>query len=379
MTTRWMAGCLALALTAGACGDDGPLGPGGRAPAAPLALDARYFGGAVYVSWEIAPDWDGESFRVYSRRSTDADYFLIAEVTSCSAGLCSYTDVNVQPGQRYDYYVAAVHPQSGVETATASAVQVEVPQPTPPPVPTALRVVALDGANYVTWAADARSAGDFSHYRVYLQDGSDLFFLGETDSEGFLDLLAANGATSTYRVSSVDDQGHESDTGIPASGTPRPDFHGEWIYDYFDIPEASGFRFAVSEETDPIVDGDSPSRHFRLETDAAGWWLVPGPGTLVYPQGFVTTDLKCGVAADAGCASLDVAPTSGYLAQDVALDAQTTYALRVVGDDGEAHYAAVRVVLLGFDQSGSALAIFDWAYQLQPGNPEVAPRPTATR
>ncbi|MBW3535879.1 MAG: hypothetical protein KY453_11800, partial [Gemmatimonadetes bacterium] len=240
-------------------------------------------------------------------------------------------------------------------------------------------VVALDDATYLTWSDNARTSEDFSHYRVYLQDGSELFFLGETDSEGFLDLLATNGVTSTYMLASVDVHGHESETGAAASGTPRPDFHGEWIYDWFDVPGASGFRFAASEETDPIVSGDSPSRHFRLETDAAGWWLVPGPGTQIHPEGFVTTALKCGVGADAGCASLDVAPTSGYVAQDVALDAQTTYVLRVVGDDGQDHFAAVRVVLLGFDQAGSALAIFDWAYQLQPGNPELVRRPAATR
>ncbi|MBW3534193.1 MAG: pentapeptide repeat-containing protein, partial [Gemmatimonadetes bacterium] len=68
--TRWMAGCLALAVAAGACGDDdGTLFPGGEAPAAPRALDVAYFGGAVFVTWEIAPDWDGESFRVYSRQA----------------------------------------------------------------------------------------------------------------------------------------------------------------------------------------------------------------------------------------------------------------------------------------------------------------------
>ena len=376
---RWMAGWLALALAAGACSSHDVVGVGGNGPAAPRALDARYYAGAVYLTWELAPDWNGESFRVYSRRTSDQDYFLIAEVTNCAGGLCSYTDVNVQPGQTYDYYVAAVDPDTGVEAATESSVEVDVPQPTPPPVPQGVTAVALDGAVYVTWTSKARSASDFSAYRVYLVDGGQTYFLGETDSEGFLDALAVNGTTSTYEVSSVDDQGHESDVSIPASGTPRPDYHSEWLWSYADQPASSGFRFPVDEQTNPVVDGDSPSRQFRLETDADGWWLVPGPGTSVQPQGWATTALKCGVGADADCSSLDVAPTSGYVQQDVGLDPQTTYVLRVTGDDGQLHYAAVRVDLLGSDQSGYAIMIFDWAYQLQPGNPQLAPRPARTR
>ena len=184
--------------------------------------------------------------------------------------------------------------------------------------------------------------------------------------------------TSSYRVSSVDDQGHESGSGAPASGTPRPDFHGEVVYDYLEVPGSSGFRFAENETANPIVDGDDPSRHVRLEEDDAGWWLVPGPGTRLYPQGFVTTALKCGVAADADCTALEVAPTSGYATQDVFVETQTTYVMQVVGDDGQVHYGVLRVEMLGFDQFGP-LAIFDWAYQLQAGNPELTPRPGPTR
>jgi len=58
---------------------------------------------------------------------------------------------------------------------------------------------------------------------------------------------------------------------------------------------------------------------------------------------------------------------------------QTTYVLRVVGDDGLKHYGAIRVTLLGFDQNDAAIMIFDWAYQLQAGNPNLAPRKASGR
>jgi hypothetical protein len=309
---------------------------------------------------------------VYSRRVTDSDWFFIAEVTSCTQGFCSYEDLNVTSGQTYEYIVSAVSSTSGAETDSDFSVEVFVPEPIAPPIPDATYVIALDNANYVTWGSASRAAGDFSHYKLYLDDGVDAFLLGETDSEGFLDLLAGNGTTYAYFVTSVDSDGHESDGSVVSEGTPRPDFTGEWIYDYADVPVSSGFRFAEDETTLPIVDGDAAQRHFRLETDVNGWWLVPGAGTTVIPTGFSTTALKCGVAADASCVDVVSAPISGYVAQDVQIFTQESFVLRVVGDDAQIHYGIIRIDLLGFDQNGDGIMIFDWAYQLQPGNPNLA-------
>ncbi len=342
-------------------------------PAAPQNVDASYYGGVVTVTWDLAPDWNGEAFRIYAKRATDQNYTLIAEVSSCADGTCVYEDRNVLAGQTYDYYVASVDASTGAETPSDYSVEVTVPQPVPPPVPTGLEVIGLDGVNYLRWSDNARSASDFSFYRVYLDapDGTQ-YLLGDTDSQGFLDALAVNGVTSTYYVTAVDDQGNESAASTEASATPRPDYHGEWIYAYSDRPGSSGFRFQTDETTDPIMSGTAADRDFRLEADATGWWLVPSSLASVYPVGFSTTALRCGVGADASCVDLPVAPTSGYTSQEVALTGQTTYALRVQGDDGQSHYAVIRVEMLGYDQNGDALMVFDWAYQLQPGNPSLA-------
>lgn len=364
---------LLMAAALAGCESDDLLVPVGD-PAAPRDLQAYYYAGAVHLSWELAPSWNQEPFRVYGRRVTDADYFLIAEVSSCAAGLCVYEDRNVVAGQTYEYYVTAVDPSSGVETSSDFSVEVPVPDPVPPPVPSGPSVVALDGANYIRWSGNARDASDFSFYRVYLDsgDGSE-FLLGETDSEGFLDQLAQNGETYRYFVTAVDDQGHESAGSGIASGTPRPDYHGEWVYDYFDQPGLSGFRFRADEGTDPVVSGDASERHFRLEVDAAGWWLVPGPQAEIHTSTFATTALRCGPAADAGCTDVSQAPASGYLAQDMPISAQSSYVLRVRGDDGQVHYGVVRVSMLGFDQDDNAMMIFDWAYQLVPNERNLAP------
>lgn len=366
----------AVALSVAACESETRIVDpgGGTEPAAPRALDAYYYDRAVYVTWELPAAWDGDSFRVYSKRLSDPDYFLIAEVTNCTGGLCSYTDTNLQAGVAYEYYVASVG-RSGFETPTDYAVEVSVPHPVAPQSPGAVEVVALDGAAYIRWNDASRDADDFSFYRVYLAgaDGQD-YLLGETDSEGFLDLLAENGLTYSYFVTAVDDQGHESGGSGLGEGTPRPDYHNEWIWDWMDRADLSGFRFQEDESVDPVVSGDDPSRHFRLESDVDGWWLVPGPDARVYPEAYETTALKCGPGADVGCTALEVAPTSGYTTQDIGLFPQTTYVLEVMGDDGSIHYGALRVTLLGLDQNGDGIMIFDWSYQLQPGNPALAPR-----
>jgi hypothetical protein len=106
--------------------------------------------------------------------------------------------------------------------------------------------------------------------------------------------------------------------------------------------------------------------------DSGGWWLVPGVGASIYPQGFATTALKCGVAADASCVDVPVAPQSGYSPADMWIDPQASYVMRVLGDDMEFHYGVIRVEMLGFDQDDNALMIFDWAYQLQADNPDLA-------
>ena len=356
-----------------ACTSNEVLVPIGGTPAAPRSLTAAYYAGAVTVGWELAPDWNDEAFRVYSRRTSDPSYFMIAEVTSCSDGLCEYQDWNVSAGQTYEYYVSAVDGDSGTETATASSVEVFVPNPVPPPVPDGPFVIALDGANFFTWGTDSRGVSDFAFYRVYQDAGTTSYLLGETDSEGFLDLLAANGTTYDYFVTAVDSDGHESVGSAFASGTPRPDFHGEWIYDHFDDPTASGFRFSDDESTYPILSGTDANRDFHVERDLGGaWWLVPNTGTSIYPTGFATTALKCGAGADAGCTDVSVAPSSGYTTADVELLPQTTYVIRI-DSGGTAYYGAIRVVFQGFDQNGDAMMIFDWAFQLQAGNPNLAP------
>lgn len=367
----WIFGVVALVLAVGACEDDGVIFV--DEPDSPRNLQAAYFGGAVKLTWELGPAWNGESFRIYGKRVNDSAYFLVAEVTNCVSGVCSYEDVNVVAGVSYEYYVASVDPDTGVETPSAYAVEVFVSDAVAPPIPTGALAIALDNAVYIIWNDDAAGSDDFSHYRIYIEAADGDLLLGETDSPGFLDLLAQNGTTSSYFVTSVDDQGHESAGGNSAEATPRPDFSGELIYVHQDVPSSSGFRFQPSEDIEAVMSGDDGDRHFRVEADGAGYWFVSSAGNRIFPSGQFTTALKCGVAADATCSSWEAAPTGGYTTQDVAIDPELTYMFQVVGDDNQLHYGAVRVALIGQDQNGDEFIVVDWAYQTQAGNPNLSP------
>ena len=60
-------------------------------------------------------------------------------------------------------------------------------------------------------------------------------------------------------------------------------------------------------------------------------------------------------------------------AADIGIAPEFTYMFRVIGDDGEVHYGSIRVALITVDQDGDDLMVFDWSYQTQADNPQLAP------
>ncbi len=340
-------------------------------PDAPRDLTGWYYNLGVDLDWRMGPDWNGEVFRVYGKRANDVEHFLVAEVTSCVDGGCVYRDINVRSNTAYEYYVAALDLDTGAETPSDHAVEVWVPEPIPPPVPESVAAIALDGAVYLHWDDSPALEDDFFAYRVYLVTEEGDFLLGETDSPGFLDLLAENGTTSTYLVTALDDQGHESRDSEVVASTPRVDYNGEVIYVYQDLPAMSGFRFQETETATAIGSGDGADRHLRLEYDKGGPKLVPGPLARIHPEFRATSALKCGPAADADCESWERAPLSGYASAPVPLLPGHSYMLRITGEDGATRFGALRPAIVGADQRGHRLAVFDWAFQHQPDNPSL--------
>ncbi len=357
--------CLAVLALAG-CDEESVLVVG-AAPAAPEDVRASYYAGGVDLEWRLGAQWDGESFRVYAKRETDAAYAFVAEVTSCSAGWCAYRDLNVAPGVTYFYYVSAVSPRGGPESPSRE-VSVSVPRPEPPPAPTFVDAVALDGAVYISWDNAPADEEDFSLYAVYLDESDESVRLGDTDSPGFVDFLAENGTTYAYFVTSSDLHGHESRGSPAARATPRPDYAGEVVLAHRDAPDSSGFRFTTSDADQAVTGGADPSRHFRVDAREDGLWIEPAEGVGAHRSTRATTALACGPASDADCVSWDEAPARGYGASPIRAAAGFTAMFRVLGDDRQVRFGAVRVESTGIDQNGREFVVFDWAYQTQANN-----------
>jgi hypothetical protein len=384
---------LALAgglLLAAACNDDPDIIVlPGDPPGEPLDLFATYewvlegFDGTtavghpeVQLTWLPPTSWDDEVFRVYGKSASSQDYFLIATVTSCTDAGCVYRDRNVAAGTDYDFYVATYDETTNQETTSEFAELVRVPGAARPAAPAGPEAVALDGGVFLRWSPAASSGDNVSKYLVYLTrlDGEEFTYAaGQTDGTGFLDQRAENGSEYGYRIATVDTMGHVSNLSAEVFAIPRPDFSGELVYAFADSALLSGFRFQQDEDANPILAGNSASAHFRLESDGTGYRIVPLNGTQVTEFGF-TTALVCGPGSDAGCVAARTAPTSGYSTAPLYIDPEYSYVFRVTGDDGQPHYAVIRVAMLGSDQDGNDLAIFDWAYQLQPNEPRLEVR-----
>ena len=378
---------LALAAMLGGCSDEHPTEPRDRF-AAPTNLAARFewtFEGwssgnravgapSVALSWDLPSGWSGGPFRIYGRRTGQSSYLLMATATSCASSRCVYTDVNVAPGQSYDYYVTAVDERENRESEASKAVRVAVPSASAPVAPRAPSVVALDDALYLRW--QGTGSGALWKYQVWLLavDGQTNapYQVGETDGVGFLDLRAENGHSYTYRIAAVDTLGRVSDLSDAVVGTPRPDAYGVLVYAFGDNGAQSGFRFGASGN--PVMSGSAAQAQWRLEVVGGNLSIRPLGETQVTAGSF-TSALTCGPASDPGCTSVDRAPTSGYGTAAVPLDAEFTYVLKVRGDDGRTHYGKVRVQLLGSDQSGRRLAILDWAYQLRADEASLSVQP----
>jgi hypothetical protein len=124
---------------------------------------------------------------------------------------------------------------------------------------------------------------------------------------------------------------------------------------------ASGFRFHFpsSGAMGSVVAGDRADIDFRLERRADGSvWITPvrsGTKLALYSTDPVT-DLT----------SIDVAPARNAFSTG-AIEAVPGYAyvVETTLSDG-LHYGAIRVT-----HTTSDYMIFDWAYQSDPGNPEL--------
>jgi hypothetical protein len=250
-----------------------------------------------------------------------------------------------------------------------------------PDTPAALSSVSLDGAIALTWSDNAYTAdpANFQNYRIYSTTynidvnppacGASFRLEGTTVAPEFVVGALANGVPRCYAVTAVSVDGFESDRSPLRGDTPRPDAHNVVVFALQSQTAGSGFRFwddlnadgqVQGSELGLVRDGTSANIDFVVDRDGAGdLFLTPvraGTGVEYYDDTTPVDDLT----------SIDFAPNQTYRTTPIRAVPGFGYVFETIAADGVPRYGAVRVTHVG-----QTFLILDWAFQTDPGNPEL--------
>jgi hypothetical protein len=252
----------------------------------------------------------------------------------------------------------------------------------PPETPTSLSSTTLDGAIALVWSDNPFQADPdiFGNYRVYSTSydidtgdcGSDWLLEGTTVAPEFLAGALANGVPRCFSVTAVSVDGIESDRSPLRGDTPRPDARNVALSAAPTSPIGSGFRFwddlnddgsTQSGELGLVRNANDLDIDFFVDRDGNGdLFLTPvrlGTGVEYYNENDPVEDLT----------SIDFAEDRAYRTTGIQALPGFGYVFETDGGDGFVRYGAVRV-----SHVGTTFLIMDWAFQTDPGNPELLVR-----
>ena len=255
-----------------------------------------------------------------------------------------------------------------------------------PETPSSLSSTSLDEAIALVWSDNPFQADPdiFGNYRVYSttydidndECGSDWAVEGTTVAPEFLVGALANGVPRCFSVTAVSLDGLESDRSPLRGDTPRPDSRNVVLAAAPTTPTGSGFRFWDDLDGDGATQADelglvrsatSPDIDFFVDRDGNGdLFLTPvrsGTGVEYYDESDPVEDLT----------SIDFAQDrsgqGGYRTTAIEAIPGFGYVFEMDGGDGFVRYGTVRI-----QHVGTTFLILDWAFQTDPGNPELIVR-----
>lgn len=221
----------------------------------------------------------------------------------------------------------------------------------PPATPVGLRSITGDEEVLLIWYENTEP--DLAGYRIYQSYSPDgpYYEIGETNLDYFLDYGLVNGQTYFYAISAFDCNGNESDLSYEiVYDTPRPEGYNEKIFDCHYYPDYAGWDFSDYS----VVPYDYPVCDFYYSYEGSGGCFVYTGRSDTWIQDFGYTE------------SLDeitYAPEYGWSPTGmVEAILGHTYILWTWDN----HFAKFRITGIGPDYM-----IFDWAYQIDIGNPEL--------
>jgi hypothetical protein len=232
------------------------------------------------------------------------------------------------------------------------------PDHTPPSVPKGFCSITADEAVWLFW--DENDEGDFAGYRIYKKRDtrSDrYYYLVTVDTAAYIDYDVKNGKTYYYGVTAFDYDGNESALSDIAYDTPRPEGFDRVIHDFHRYPEVSGFDFSAG-----LVAGwDDPRADIFLEYDSdfRTYFLWRADEYIeIQDFGFTESLDDVNVAPDTSIGWSNLQWIEAVLGHSY-----------VIWDSYHDNYAKLRIT--NFVRNYGML--FDWAYQVDEGNPELVP------
>ena len=239
----------------------------------------------------------------------------------------------------------------------------------PPAAPRGVHSVTGDGSVTLYWYPNQES--DLDGYVIYrgLNETGDYVEIATVGAEptNYVDRDVENGVTYYYAVSAFDLDGNESDLSPEiVDDTPRPEGRGVTLRDYIMRPNSSGFDFLRADKGAQRYSASGVDFYFGVGT-------VDNEFSVPY---IYAADDNIGIQ-DLGYTDtmddVDVSPEKGFTFGFAEAITGHTYAFLTL----EGNYAKIRITDVKIDWAGNeirdAWMTFDWAYQLQTDNPELAP------
>ena len=323
--------------------------------------------GGILLRWDRDPDPAIDLWHVYARIGS-AGFQLVGSTTSIS--------FHESAVPALEYFVTAVD-LNGYESAGSNTVVVDSRLTLERP--SGLTTVSLDGAIALYWPDNAY-AGDpdgFRNYRVYSSAynlDADLCeggwrLEGTTVAPEFRAAALLNGSPRCFGVSAVSIEGWESLWSPVRQDTPRFESRNIVLTARQFASGTAGFRFWRDLNSDGIAQraelglvgsGNAGDIDFSVERDQSGSLILTPIRNGVRLRAWVN-----GPIAD--LSEVDYAPATGFGRTPLEAHTGWGYVWEVPGQPF-VRFGALRVTHAGQD-----LLILDWAFQPDPGNPELSP------
>jgi len=227
----------------------------------------------------------------------------------------------------------------------------------PPAAPRGVYSVTGDEEVVIRWYPNGEN--DLYRYGIWRSlNNRDFEIIEEVSRKTtqYIDRDVENGNTYYYAVTAIDYDGNESELSPEnVSDTPRPEGYGVTLREYHIWPDKSGWDFSKPHSGVLPYDDWETDIYFGFDEEVGVSYIYSDNGTEMQDMGYrrYMSDLDVSPEYPLGFTTLFVELIEGHV-----------YAFYTP----DRHYAMIRVLTVSEDT-----VTFDWAYQVDRNNPELAP------